>query len=366
MRLAALVALVAVLIFGAAGWQRSAYAETANAEVFGTLNMNIESVRAIGATSGNDYPSHFRLIDDGTEFGVKGFHEVTPNLKGVFQVALDVRPAQGTVAGLRDTMVGLQGEWGAFFAGRWSTPFRVAMSFMEPLYGNGAGSMSPLVRTGGNSTTDPASFSLRRSSFLQYWSPAFHGVSARVAYSPKEAETGSQKYLVSGSLLYSAGPWKAALAHERHRDYVSVGQTDTGWQTGAGYTFWETTSLNLGWSQLSYRKADGVTSRKRAVIVAAAHKMGQFSIRGAAARAGDFNNSQTGDLEGTGAYQLTLVGSFQASKRLELYSLFSKITNEEKAFYNFTNSGYAGPSLATPTPPGADPRTIGLGMRLTF
>lgn len=341
-------------------------ADTTNVNVYGTLNVSAESVRATGSSTGKEYPTHIRLSDNSSNFGIKGTEEISAHLKAAFQVELDVRPGAGTLPGLRDTMVGVQGSWGTLFFGKWSTPFRVALYFAEPQYASGTGAMAPLTRTAGNSSTDKKSFSLRKNQIIQYWSPSLHGVSARLAYSPKEPAAANSQYLVSSSLLYSEGPLNAAISYEFHRDFVAVGQSDWGLQGGAGYTFWDATSINLAWSQLTYRNPSQISETKRSLMLTFGQKLGEFALRGGVARTGNLQDSVSGEFDGTGAYQVTLVGAYKASKRLELYALFSQITNQQKAFYNFVSDGYVGPSLNDPTVPGTDPRAIGFGIRHSF
>ena len=345
-----------------------ARADTANVNVYGTINTTIEEVKAGGAAGGEDYAGRLRFQSNSTNVGVKGSEDLGEGFKGIFQIELDVRIPEGTLGapsitgttnpvGLRNSMLGLQGGFGTVFFGKWDTPNKTAVYFAEPFYATGVGYFADLLDV---LTGFTPNFNTRQSNSIQYWTPKFAGLSAQLVYSPRGlTSVTATDSLYGGSLTYGEGPINAAFSYERHVDFVASGTRDTVIKAGAGYKLFDTTGLNFVWRQLKYVTAADVDSKNNAILFSATHKLGDTTFRGGYAIAGKVSVSGT-DKDLTGAKQLSLGASYSLSKRTDVYGLFSKIYNDDAAKYNFLINA-VGSSLA-----GADPQAIALGIRHSF
>jgi len=341
-------------------------AETSNVNVYGTINTSLESVKAGASETGKDYTSRLRMISNSTNFGVKGSEDLTSDLKGVFQIELDVRIPEGGLQGpLRNSMVGLQGNWGTLFIGKWDTPFKSANYFMEPFYGSGVGYLASIADIiSGATALNGESFNLRKENTLNYWSPKFVGLSLNLMYSPKGTGATANDNLMSGSLNYSEGPINAAFAYETHKEYVAIGQRDTGIKVAAGYKLFDMTSLNVAWDQISQKPANEIVTKRTALLFSLIHKIDDFAVRAGYGIAGKIKTDNA-EVANTGAKLLTFGGSYTLSKRTDLYAVFSKISNEEAAEYNYV-IGAVGPGSPATLSAGFDPQSIGIGVRHTF
>lgn len=342
-----------------------ANADTANANVYGTINTSIEAVSADGNTVGEGYNNHLRYQSNSSNIGVKGSEDIGATLKAIYQVELDVRaPEAALSATLRNSMVGFEGVCGKVFVGKWDTPFKNATAFMDPFYNTGVGYMASLIDTSGGAAA--TSFNLRQANSIQYWTPVMAGAQLQLVYSPRAAAALSTDSLMGGTLSYTAGGLNAAFAYEVHNDYSAVGTKDTGMKAAVGYKLMENTSLNVAYGTLNYVTVATDAGNKRATTMfTVLHKMGDFTIRGGYAMAGKFANSVTGDIADTGANEMVIGGSYSLSKRTDLYAVYAKISNDPAATYNFAVSPVnAGTAVASAA--GSDPTSFGLGVRHAF
>ena len=229
---------------------------------------------------------------------------------------------------------------------------------MEPFYATGVGYLANIADTI-NGVTGTSSFNVRKENTINYWSPKFAGASFNLMYSPKGSAAAASDNLLSGSVNYAEGPINAAFAYETHKDFVTVGQRDTGIKAAAGYKLFDSTSLNVAWDQISQKNSADVVTKRTALLFSVVHKIDDFALRAGYGIAGKLNRDNA-EVANTGARQLSLGGSYSLSKRTDLYTVYSKISNEDAAGYNFLISA-VGPSAA-----GADPQSIALGVRHAF
>ena len=248
-------AIAATLASGAALAQET--------QIYGTFNVDVESVRATGATpaetlprgqlgatpTGIDVPQRNRVTSNSSNFGIRGSDVIGPDLSAFFQVesAVGVDAGNTNIAS-RNTAAGLKGRYGTLFLGQWDTPYKTLSGAVEPMYftgitytgaligtpGFGVGPVTngaPATSGDGKSFANAAnaSFERRQGNSVQYWSPTWAGLSMRLAYSANETRTSSSPAvtqvnpsIVSGSLEYQYGILYLAYAHEIHRDYFGL------------------------------------------------------------------------------------------------------------------------------------------------
>jgi len=232
-------------------------------QIYGTFNVDVESVRATGSTAaealprgqldatptGIDVPQRNRVTSNSSNFGIRGSDRISETLSAFFQVesAVGVDAGNTNIAS-RNTAAGLKGTYGTFFLGQWDTPYKTLSGAVDPMYFTGITYTGALIGTpgfgvgpvtnGAPATSGDgksfanganASFERRQGNSVQYWSPTWSGLSVRLAYSANETKTSSSPavtqvnpYIVSGSLDYQAGILYLGYAHEYHRDYFGL------------------------------------------------------------------------------------------------------------------------------------------------
>ena len=253
------------------------FADSRNAELYGTFNVDYEAVEATGASpagaraanqlgavpTGVDVPRRSRVTSNSSNIGFRGTQPLIGGLKGFFQVesAIGVdnqatfgsNTANGSPIGggfaTRNTSVGLSGAWGTVFIGQWDTPYKVISAAVDPMYFTGIAYTGALIGspgfgvgpvTNGNVTLNAAgttfanvsnaSFERRQGNSAQYWTPSFGGVTGKIAYSTNEGKTPSSSTITqinpriwSANLEYDKAPFYLAYGYELHLDYFGLG-----------------------------------------------------------------------------------------------------------------------------------------------
>lgn len=220
-------------------------ADTANVNVYGTLNVSTEYAGARNPDRETaQVADRFRMTSNSSNFGVKGTEDLG-GLKTVWQLEMALNPAQGTgtLTG-RNSMLGLSGDWGTVSYGKWDTPFKLASTFIEPFYGAGVGYMATVLGaagTGSGNSVDSSSayfdpigystqnapvttrlsFERRQGNAIQYWTPTIAGITGRLMVSPNADKDLSNPDLISASVIYNAGDLTAAVAYEQHDDFFT-------------------------------------------------------------------------------------------------------------------------------------------------
>ncbi|MCM2324020.1 MAG: porin [Oligoflexia bacterium] len=374
----------------------AALADTANVNVYGTINVSMEQARGLGSIDVDDNEQvRTRIVSNSSNFGIKGIEDLNNDLKGLFQVELDVNVATGALgANLRNTMIGLGTPYGSLHFGKWDSPFRALTFYMEPVFGAGVTEIKPILDTPGMgvgsygkptyySTTeiDGYSFSRRQSNSLWYWSPKFYGMTAKVMFVPAaERADGIDPTMLSASLVYEEGPITAGFAYENHSELRNgstkwlgantAGQTDTsdtGLKATVGYKLMENTAINAAWSQLKYEGKVGTTAldyKRNSYFFTATHQIIEpITLRLGYGFASDGKGTQDDgtalDAKDTGAKMYIAGVSYSFSKRTDVYAMASRITNKNNGYTFIQNP--VGTVAA-----GQDPVSFGLGVRHVF
>lgn len=311
--------------------------------IYGRLNTGIEHVDVSGAGSAQDQR---RLSNYRSVLGFRGEEDLGGGLKALWQIegGLSLDTGNGSIAN-RDTRVGLAGPWGTLFAGVWTLPYTAATSGFDPFYPTTAGYMA-LMGNGSAPNTgnvqDTSSFDRRQANQLQYWSPAWNGLSARLAYGFNEetvAGTGAKPHLASGSISWERDGLVLTAAHERHHAYQTASTTDTATKLGAA---WRVGPARIAAvvERLKYGTASGDLTRN-AWYLSGSYELGRGRLRLGYARAGD-GRGRSGETVGffrsgggTGASQLTLGYLYPLSRRTAVQLYASRIRNERAAVYDF-------------------------------
>ena len=233
-------------------------------QIYGTLNVDVESVQASGASAvaplpagamganptGIDVPRRNRVTQNSSNLGFRGSERIAADVSAFFQVESGVAvDAGGSSIASRNTGVGFKsGTWGTAFVGQWDTPYKTLSGAVDPMFFTGITYTGALIGTPGFgvgpvtigapvtsadgrtfASATNASFERRQGNSVQYWTPALMGANLRVAYSANENRTSSSTGLTqvnpslwSASLDYQAGPLYLAYAYETHEDYFGI------------------------------------------------------------------------------------------------------------------------------------------------
>lgn len=336
--------------------------------IYGRLNVSLEHADA--SRSPRDR-SIDRESNNRSVIGFRGSEDLGDGLQAVFQIegSLALDTGVGPSLANRDTRVGLQSPYGLVFLGHWGTPYLLATSTLDPWYPTTAGYMALMANGSGptvSHTSNTASFDRRQQNIVQYWTPAWNGVTGRIAYALNDGEVGpngSRPDLWSASVAWDQGPWNLSLAHEAHRDYQGPGLTDSATKLGAAYRFGQG-RLAGAFEHLRYETPLGALTRD-AFFIAATWQIQRFNLRASFTHAADGRGpagARVGFVNAgadTGSRQWTLGADYTLSPRTGLYAYVSRIDNQARAAYDFAINPL-GVGI------GEKPTVVALGLRHSF
>ena len=338
-------ALALALITGFA-MHTGAHAQSSDSlTLYGRLNTGLEYVHA---QSGG---SVTRLSNYRSVLGFRGEERLGDGLKALWQLegSLALDTGAGSSFTNRDTRIGLAGTWGTVFAGVWTLPYTSATSGFDPFYPTTAGYMA-LMGNGSASISDNVqdthSFDRRQVNQLQYWSPAWAGLTARMAYAVNEetvASTGAKPSLASGSITYELDGLVLTIAIERHDQYQAKGTADLGAKIGASVP-WGALRLSAIAERLRYDTSSGGLTRD-AWYLSSTYRAGPGTVKAGYSRAADGKGGSAeriGALRSgadTGASQFTVGYDHELSRRTTLQAFYSQIDNQSRAAYEFAING---------------------------
>src|SRR5258706_7715659 len=374
-------------------------------EIYGTLNADIESVKAEGG-SGTNFSSRSRVTSNSSNIGFRGTEELSQGFGAFFQVESQVNIDSGTSSGFwasRNSGVGLRSNtYGQVLLGQWDSPYKYSTLRIDPTGDTGIAAYSGILGStgsitagqGGSNFAERASFSRRVSNVAQYWTPAWRGLSGRLAYGAGDTNIGSPSPRVpEGSRLqptpfsrppyYQDGPLYATLAYEQHNDFQALNTllgaaassgNDQAWKGGVQYGFLDNT-LTLGaiaeWLKYKADDISGLGSLERKVTnwyLVGKYQMGAHAFALSYGQKGQEKLSGAGfsDLPDSRARQISARYGFSLSKRTQLYAIATRISNDSNAFQSFGNSPITSTTLFRDPARGADPVGYGVGMIHTF
>ncbi len=290
-------------------------APKASVTVYGTLNVNLQSTMAKGATDpSQSAQARGAVSTDSSNIGVRGSADVAFGLSAIGQCETSASIDAIGISGLcgRNSRVGLSGPYGTLFYGNWDTPFKAVTygTKVDDPFGSTdvfgfqgiMGSPGFNARSGGWITAAaggadvagpfPAGstvhgFDTRAGNSVAYHSPAFYGASLKVQYAVDEFASASgpiNANLLSAGVNYEWDGLSVLAAVERREDAAglavinraaatdgspaaafafdatagntaTLGSVDTAWKVGAGYELTSpagATTLSFLIDQLNY------------------------------------------------------------------------------------------------------------------
>jgi predicted porin len=197
----------------------------------------------------------------GSRFGIKGSEDLGSGLKAIWQIELGIDVPEGSLStSLRNSFVGLAGDWGTFLVGRHDTPYKISTGKLDMF----SDTMADFNLTVGFDDQ-------RASNAIAYISPSFSGfqfagavVSPGKEFTYTDLYTGATKENYADSLadayslavIYKNGPFYGSVAYESFSDkmfngdnnnyqalYGQTASDDTKWKIGLGLLDWNGFSM---------------------------------------------------------------------------------------------------------------------------
>jgi len=338
----------------ASAFAAPAFAATSNVDVYGQINMSVESVN-----DGDDRWTRM-VSNNNSFFGFKGSEDLGGGLSAVWQVEMnlntDGNASEGkdsdgetyvsqsnAINGTRNTFVGLSSKsFGTVLAGVHDTPYKMATGPLDLFVGtlgdyNAIMGNAAFYLPSGPVNNPSAVFDLRTGNTIAYVSPDFNGFNVKAAYvmgyegNDSGVDTANAYSL---SATYANGPLFVTAAYEKHNDLgtvscntgaVCLGKDSLGgyerdaWKIGASYKFGD---LKVG---AMYENMDdnGDASGHYSWMLNAAYTMGAMTFKGQY-----INASEVDQYNDSGASMWAVGMDYAMSKRTTIQLTYARLDND--------------------------------------
>ena len=390
-------------------------------EVYGTINMSFGKVKySEGTEITTGLPTResvqkWDVANHASNYGLRGRESLGGGLTAWFQIEQNAPLERSNNVAItpasRNSAVGIQGGFGNVFVGQWTTPWADLDSLWSIGTVGGWGPVTSII--GRRETTGTAPnltcantghgvagacdaveagggaghpFWRRVSNAVFYQSPVMGGAQFKLAYQTNEgkntvASTGGAVTVGAAGIgtgtadpsLWSAsvqwagmgGRARVGLAYDRHKDFTTAGNTDTGWAIKGGYNF-GVVDVGLAFESLKYKcdstapqqqtsGYNGITTgcanagsntllgigaidgdiKIRNWAIAVAVPVGQGAIRGSYAQQKDIKVGGE-EFDETGSKVWNIGYEHRFSKRTSVGVGYATIKNEDGAAMNWT------------------------------
>lgn len=431
--------LLAVAVAGALAMPAIAVAQNTT-EVYGTVNMAFgnfkytdgNTARTVDGgnpalTAWGSSKSAWDVANGASNYGVRSRENLGGGLAGWVQIEqnapLERSDNQAIKPASRNSAIGIQGGFGNFFMGQWTTPW----ADLDALWGIGTvGFWGPVTSIiGRRETTGTApnytcvngvgttpgatnvtaavpicdalqagggvghAFWRRTSQSIFYQSPVMAGVQVKLSYQTNEgkataatnqpavAQIAANAYMYSTSVQWAGmgGRVRIGGAYDAHKDFTTVGKTDSGYSVKGGWNF-GVVDIGFAYEHMKYAcgvmpftpPSGGAVASNTASIAALcadsgdivakqyalafAVPVGPGSIRGSYSVAKDLTGPVgsapviTGGaittpgthISDTGAKQYNIGYEHRFSKRTNIGVGYAKIDNKQNAQFTWTGA----------------------------
>jgi predicted porin len=402
----------------------------AQVEVYGFLHLSFNKFKYSEGAAGEPSKSMWDVASHGSNVGVRGRESLGGGQTAWFQVetnaAFERSNNIANVSGFasRNSAIGFQGGWGNLFIGQWTTPW----ADLDALWGIGTvgGWGAPLAIIGRRETTGSAPnlnctnqpgagglaagacesvegaggvghpFWRRISNSIHYQSPVFGGVQLKLAYQTNQDKStvppgtvAADPQMWSGSVQWAGmgGRLRVGAAIDGHKDFSTIGQTDTGWRVTGGWNF-GFADIGAAYETMTYKIVGGECEAKQWGIGIAV-PVGQGAIRASYAQADDIEGAfvgvatvpgaaigapvacagsalGAGVAADNGAKQWNIGYDHRFSKRTTVGVGYAIIKNDPNAVFTWSGAPTSqGGSLVSP-PAGSDPSTFFVSLLHRF
>lgn len=275
----------------------------AQVEVYGFVNMSVGNVKfdSVSANAGQatdvSSVSKWDVANHASNYGIRGRENIGMGQTAWFQIEQNAPLERSNNVAItpasRNSAVGVQGNWGNAFIGQWTTPW----ADLDALWSVGTvGGWGPVTSViGRRETTGTApnancangghgiatscdaveagggvghAFWRRVSQAVFYQSPVFAGVQVKLAYQTNEGRASAQAavpnanaQLWSTSVQWAGmgGRLRVGAAFDSHKDFSTIGKTDTGWAVKGGWNF-GFADVGLAYERMEYALPAGATA----------------------------------------------------------------------------------------------------------
>ncbi|MFT5588603.1 MAG: putative porin [Bradyrhizobium sp.] len=326
--------LLVLAIFGAFAGVASAQSSITT---YGIVDMGI--TREMGGAAGS-VTKLANGVQSGTRLGFKGTEDLGSGLKAMFQLETGIAAdtggfSQGGLAFGRQAWVGLNGGFGTVSMGRQYNPLFTALDEVDP-FGTGlAGSSTNLFIIGAT----------RVNNSLKFVAPEMGGITAEAIYGfGEKPSNNAAARTIGGSLGYSNGPIISKLVYERVANDTNTNTTKFT-QATFSYNF-DVATLAVGYGKT---KDDALVNADSALVgvtvpFGASSVMASYILR---------NDKTAANKD---AKQYALGYTYALSKRTNLYTAYSRISNDNGAKYVVSDA----------TSDGSGDKAFNVGIRHKF
>jgi len=370
----------------AAAFSAPAFADTANVNVYGAVNMSVESINNGDSAAGLTGSRATKVSSNVTKLGFKGAQDLGDDVSAIWQIEqqIDIDNAGYTGTGsksthftfaTRNSFVGLSDKsLGMVQLGKFDTPYKASTRSLDAFGDSLADNRSLLGGVSGKSAD--MTFDGRDGDVVAYTSPVMGGVTLAVAYvvgaEQNTATTVNQGSATSMAAMYQAGNLSANLGYEVHSfgtansgtlagTTASDGQKETAVKLGVGYKF-DALYLSAIYEKTSDTLAAGAAKYDHNVWnVAAKYDFNSNNtVKLSYSRASEINSAAN-----TGATQASAGFDHKLAKTTSVYALYTVLTNGDAINYTLTDAGSTGGGFAA-TGNGSRISALALGVKHAF
>jgi predicted porin len=314
-------------------------AAMADVTVYGLMHYSYDWVDGAGDSEGNTGVSR------GSRLGFKGSEDLGGGLKGVWQIESQIENGSGAGSfSLRNTFVGLAGDFGTVLAGRHDTPYKLSTGKLDPFWDRAADYNIIMGTIDGVTLFDE-----RAPQTIAYVTPNMNGFSAALAYVDHYFTTpdGQSDTAWSAMVQYDNAGFFATAAYEHQEGANLMGVTGgaalvaalggepdaDAWKVGLGYTF---NGFMVGaiWENISV-DGDAGDDERDAFYIPLSYTFGNNVVKAAYGMADELDSF---DDSGGDFWAIGFDHNF--SKRTTIYALYTMVGNDDNADYR-ANSGQA-------------------------
>lgn len=326
---------------------QAVYAQS-NVTVYGRLNVDMESIKISNPTGGAS-GDVVRMSSNSSRLGFRGNEDLGGDLKAIFQIESSVNPdaGTGTLSG-RDSFVGLMGNWGKLRLGFMDDVFKGMGEYTDRFKGTGLEDDGTIAALGGGG----AGFTRRQLNSLRYDTPEFGGFKGEIQYGLEDEAPVDAKTSLTMAGHYKLDQLKVGVAYAQHKNFTTIGKTDSAYRLGAKYDF-GAFDIAGGYTHDKYELASGDVSHdywtiSSGIKVGAAGVVslkygkagdGKGSVANGTSSPSGSDGARIFKGPNSGAKLITIGYEHNLSKRTQLYTYYTKISNDSNANYRFGTNG---------------------------
>ena len=345
--------LIVVALAAAFTLPVAAHAENGNFTFYGKINVDVESIKSDKVTTpATTATSINRLQSNASRFGFKGSADLGADLQAIYQLEVQTdsvndKNAKTPFNGVRNSQIGIKGNFGSVFAGNWDTPFKTAHNKIELFDNTTVFSAINLIGMTGNGKN----YNTRQNNVIQYWTPHFNGFTGQASYALDSAKTATtDKTAMSLAGMYENDMLYGALAYETRADQTTTTQSDNATRLVGAFKF-TNGQVGITAERHSVANTTSTTASQSNVELAGSYKIENINLAATYVKNGNYNG-----VSNSGAKQLSLRSGYSFSKATELYAAYTSLENDSAASYGF----YSGAAV------GSKQTAFGLGMIHSF